>query len=81
MPDQRARPYFGHPYALVTIAKVVTGSVSPTFGKVRGYFLGSNGARGGTRTHKSVRTARFKRAASASCATRALLSRYLAATP
>ena len=35
-----------------------------------------NRARGGTRTHTSVRTARFKRAASASCATRALLSRY-----
>ena len=35
-----------------------------------------DGARGGTRTHMSVRTARFKRAASASCATRARPSRY-----
>ena len=35
-----------------------------------------NRARGGTRTHMPVRAARFKRAASTSCATRALLPRY-----
>ena len=44
--------------------------------QVRGYFLVSNGARGGTRTHTPVRTTRFKRAAFASYATRARPPRY-----